>query len=91
MSDYNLEYCKSYYQKNKERILESRKIRYQEQKANGIIKKNKERTLYLQRIRFHNPVVREKHRLACIKSKEKKMYVSKLAEIKTSEFDISFD
>jgi len=34
----------------------------------------KERKKYLQQIRFNNPVVREKHRIACQKSKDKKCH-----------------
>jgi hypothetical protein len=36
-------------------------------------KQHKNRKLYLQRIRYHRPEVREKHRLACIVSKQKRL------------------
>lgn len=56
-------------------------------------KKYKERVLYLQRVRFHNPEVREKHRLACIKSKEKKkcQQLPQLQLQPQEDFNINFD
>ena len=85
------EYQKKYYLDHRETILKQARQRYLKYKADGTIEKKKQRTLELQRIRFHNPVVREKHRLACIKSKEKKTHPEKLADIKTGSFDIFFD
>jgi hypothetical protein len=52
-------------------------------------KEFKERKLYTQRVRFCNPVVREKHRLACIASKEKKSRAPTI-QIESS-FVCSFD
>jgi hypothetical protein len=58
-------------------------------------KRHKARTLYLQRIRFHNPAVREKHRLACQAWRQKKTRSAALpegmAEIKVQEVVLSFD
>jgi hypothetical protein len=88
------EYQKKYYLDHRETILKQARERYLKYKADGTIEKKKQRTLELQRIRFHNPVVREKHRIACIKSKEKKSHSSNLvslANIKVGEFDLSFD
>ena len=93
MAKQDPEYYKKYYEANKDSILERQRKKY-ESLTDKEKEQYKSRILYLQRIRFHNPVVREKHRLACIKSKEKKSHSSNLvnlANIRIGEFDLSFD
>jgi len=93
MAKQDPEYYKNYYEANKNSILERQRKKY-ESLTDKEKEERKSRILYLQRIRFHNPVVREKHRIACIKSKEKKSHSSdliNLANIRVAEFDISFD
>jgi hypothetical protein len=93
MAKQDPEYYKKYYETNKQRIFERRKNKL-ESLTSEEKEKLRQRYLYLQRIRFHNPVVREKHRISCIKSKEKKSHSSNLvslANIRAGEFDISFD
>lgn len=69
------------------RTYEQLLFKFQEDPA--FEKKFKERKIYLQRIRFHNPIVREKHRLACIAWKEKSIRPSvpvSIPEIFSVEF-----